>query len=149
MLSQGSAKKATRSLIAVTSCGSATIVTPRLQLVNRAINDRSRQRSGSALAEARRILELDPNFVAAHTLLASNVTKAPLPEALAFAEKGCSLAPWNPIMAGLLAGLLVKSGDRDRIGRRNLSEDLEMGGRMARRLRSPYTIFSVERSREG
>jgi tetratricopeptide (TPR) repeat protein len=67
-----------------------------------------------ALAEARRILELDPDFVAAYTLLALNVIKAPLPEALAFAEKGFSLAPWNPIMAGLLAGLLVKSGDRER-----------------------------------
>jgi hypothetical protein len=30
---------------------------------------------------------------------------------LAFAEKGFSLAPWTPITAGLLAGLLVKSGD--------------------------------------
>jgi hypothetical protein len=30
---------------------------------------------------------------------------------LAFAEKGFSLAPWAPITAGLLAGLLVKSGD--------------------------------------
>ena len=34
-----------------------------------------------ALAEARGILELDPNFVAAYTLQALNVTKAPLPEA--------------------------------------------------------------------
>jgi tetratricopeptide (TPR) repeat protein len=67
-----------------------------------------------ALAEARRILELDPNFVAAYTLQALNVTKAPLPEALAFAEEGFTLAPWNPITAGLLAGLLVKSGDRAR-----------------------------------
>lgn len=67
-----------------------------------------------ALVEARRILELDPDFVAAYTLLALNVTKAPLPEALAFAEKGFSRAPWNPIMAGLLAGLLVKSGDSER-----------------------------------
>ena len=67
-----------------------------------------------ALAEARGILELDPNFVAAYTLQALNVTKAPLPEALAFAEEGFTLAPWNPITAGLLAGLLVKSGDRAR-----------------------------------
>jgi eukaryotic-like serine/threonine-protein kinase len=67
-----------------------------------------------ALVAARRILELDPDFVPAYTLQALNVTKAPLPEALAFAEKGLSLAPWNLIMAGLLAGLLVKSGDRNR-----------------------------------
>jgi TolB-like protein len=67
-----------------------------------------------ALAEAREILELDSNFVPAYTLQALNVTKAPLPEALAFAEKGHFLAPWNPISTGLLAGLLVRSGDRTR-----------------------------------
>jgi serine/threonine-protein kinase len=67
-----------------------------------------------ALVEARRILELDPDFAPAYTLQALNVAKAPLPEALAFAEKGLSLAPWNPITAGLLAGLLVKSGDSER-----------------------------------
>jgi tetratricopeptide (TPR) repeat protein len=67
-----------------------------------------------ALAEARRILELDPNFVAAYTLRVLNVTKGPMPEALAFAEKGFSLAPWLPITAGLLAGLLVKGGDSAR-----------------------------------
>ena len=65
----------------------------------------------AASAEARRILELDPNYVPAYTLQALNVTKAPLREALAFAEKGLTLAPWNPICAGLLAGLLVRSGD--------------------------------------
>ena len=67
-----------------------------------------------ALGEARRILELDPEFVPAYTLQALDVTKAPPSEALAFAEKGFSLAPWNPISAGLLAGLLVRSGDEDR-----------------------------------
>src|ERR1035438_10391484 len=67
-----------------------------------------------ASAEVQRIKELDPNFVPAYTLLALNVTKAPLREALAFAEKGLALAPWNPISAGLLAGLLVRSGDRAR-----------------------------------
>ena len=50
-----------------------------------------------ALAEARRILELDPSFVPAYTLQALNVAKVPLAEALAFAEKGFRLAPWSPI----------------------------------------------------
>ena len=60
-------------------------------------------------------LELDPNFVAAYTLQALNVTKVPLPEALAFAEKGHLLAPWHPAWhLGLLAGLLVRKGDRAR-----------------------------------
>lgn len=71
-------------------------------------------RDDEALVEARRILELDPEFVAAYTLLAFDVTKAPLSEALAFAEKGFTLAPWNPITAGLLAGLLVRRGDTER-----------------------------------
>ena len=65
-------------------------------------------------AEALRILELDPNFVSAYTLLALNVTKAPLREALTFAEQGLTLAPWNPISTGLLAGLLKRCGDRTR-----------------------------------
>jgi hypothetical protein len=52
--------------------------------------------------------------VPAYTLQALNVTEASAPEALAFAEKGFSLAPWNPSTAGLLAGLLVKSGNTKR-----------------------------------
>ena len=67
-----------------------------------------------ALAEVRRTLELDPNFVAAYTLQTLNVTKVPLPEALAFAEKGHSLAPWHVPSIGLLAGLLMRNGDRAR-----------------------------------
>ncbi len=67
------------------------------------------------MAEARKILDLNPDFVAAYTLQALDVTKAPLPEALAFAEKGVRLAPWNPKTAGVLAGLLVRSGDRARV----------------------------------
>jgi predicted Zn-dependent protease len=64
-----------------------------------------------ALTEARRILELDPTFVPAYSLLALDVTKAPLPEALDYAEKGYALSPWYPINVGLLAGMLVRSGD--------------------------------------
>jgi hypothetical protein len=43
-----------------------------------------------------------------------DVTKQPLPEALAYAEKGFSLAPWNVPNVGLLAGLLVRNGDQAR-----------------------------------
>ncbi len=67
-----------------------------------------------ALTEARRSMELDPDFVPAYTLQALDLTKASLPEALAFAEKGVHLAPWSPTCAGQLAGLLVKSGERAR-----------------------------------
>jgi TolB-like protein len=67
-----------------------------------------------ALRGARSVLELNPDFVPAYTLQALDVTKAPLPEALAFAEKGVGLAAWSPVCAGLLAGLLVKSAARER-----------------------------------
>jgi tetratricopeptide (TPR) repeat protein len=67
-----------------------------------------------ALTEARRILDLDPGFVPAYTLQAMDVTKAPAAEALAFAEKGYALASWNPISVALLAGLLLRNGDRTR-----------------------------------
>ena len=67
-----------------------------------------------AATEARKILELDPNFVAAYTLQALDVTKVPLAEALAFAERGHILAPWNPISTAVLAGLLVRAGEQTR-----------------------------------
>jgi eukaryotic-like serine/threonine-protein kinase len=67
-----------------------------------------------ALAEARRILEIDPNFVATYTLQALNVDKVPLPEALAFAEKALTRAPWSLGTVGLLAGLLLKDGNKER-----------------------------------
>lgn len=67
-----------------------------------------------ALREARRVLELNPDFVPAYTLQALDVTKAPLPEALAFAEKGVGLAPWSPVCAAVLAGLLTKTGEQER-----------------------------------
>lgn len=67
-----------------------------------------------ALTEARRILELGPSYVPAYTLQALNVDKVPLAEALAFAEEGFRLAPWSLGTVGLLAGLLVKNGNRER-----------------------------------
>ena len=67
-----------------------------------------------ALAEARGILQIEPNFAFSYSLQALNVTKAPLPEALAFAEKGFSLESRIPLHAGLLAGLLEKNGEQTR-----------------------------------
>jgi hypothetical protein len=40
-----------------------------------------------------------------------DIAAAPLDEALAFAERGYALASWSPGMAGLLAGLLRRTGD--------------------------------------
>jgi tetratricopeptide (TPR) repeat protein len=112
-----------------------------------AISLTSAGKDEEALAEARKILELDPNFVSACTLQTLNVTKAPLPEALAFAEKGFSLAPWNPITAGLLAGLLVRIGDRARAAEL-IGGDWEMGGPMRHRWRSRSSIYFLERPKK-
>jgi TolB-like protein len=67
-----------------------------------------------ASSEARRLLELDPDFPATYTLLALNVANEPLPVALAYVERGYALAPWSPGITGLLAGLARRSGDERR-----------------------------------
>lgn len=96
-------------------------------------------RDEEALAEARKLLDLDPHFVPAYTLQALDVTKAPLQEALAFAEQGRALAPWNPISTALLAGLLVRSGNRQR------AEDLmqELSDERANAVPVAFAIFHL------
>ena len=79
-----------------------------------AVSLRAAGRAREASEEARRILELEPNFAPAYTLQALDVTREGLPEALAYAEKGVSLAPWNLPSVGLLAGLLDRNGDQPR-----------------------------------
>jgi serine/threonine-protein kinase len=76
-----------------------------------AVSLRAAGRDDEALDEARGILELDSNFAGTYTLQALDVTRAPLPEALAYAEKGLSLVPGRAPNIGLLAGLLVRNGD--------------------------------------
>src|SRR5262249_33766856 len=76
------------------------------------LRDAGRDREASI--EARRILELDPDFFAAFTLHAFDFTWEPLPEALALAEKGYALASWFAPAAGVLAGLLFRAGDQAR-----------------------------------
>jgi serine/threonine-protein kinase len=71
-------------------------------------------RHGEALAEARRLLELAPAFTPAYRLLPFDVAAAPLPEALAYAERNHSLAPLSPGPSGLLAGLLERDGQTER-----------------------------------
>ena len=82
--------------------------------VGLAVSLRAAGKDDEAAEEARKILELDPNFTAAYTLQACDVTKMALPDALAYAEKGFSLVSGNPLASGLLAGLLVRNGDRAR-----------------------------------
>ena len=65
--------------------------------------------------EIRQVLELDENsFLAWNALAGNRVVQGKLEEALAFAEKAYSLAPWQPGTIGALAGLLVRNGNKSR-----------------------------------
>jgi TolB-like protein/predicted Ser/Thr protein kinase len=67
------------------------------------------------IAEARKVLEIDENYWFAYFVM--GIIYAPggmIPEALAAAEKAYQLAPWNPVVTGLLAGTLVRAGDSQR-----------------------------------
>jgi serine/threonine-protein kinase len=79
--------------------------------VGLAVSLRAAGRDEEAANEARKLFELDPEFIAAYTLQALDVTREPLAEALAYAERAVSLFPsWKPSV-GLLAGMLVRAGD--------------------------------------
>jgi serine/threonine-protein kinase len=59
--------------------------------------------------------DLDPNHFVTHMELALvHVARQRFVEALPFAEKGFSLAPWYAPGVGLYAGLLVRTGEPDR-----------------------------------
>jgi serine/threonine-protein kinase len=79
--------------------------------VGLAVSLRAAGRDEEAAQEARRLLEIDPDFMAAYSLQALDVTREPLVDALAYAEKAASLFSWNKTSVGLLAGLLVRAGD--------------------------------------
>lgn len=67
-----------------------------------------------AIKELRKALEIDDNAWFAHSaLVRSYVLKGIVPEALRSAETAYRLAPWNAIVAGQLAALLVRTGDRN------------------------------------
>jgi serine/threonine-protein kinase len=59
--------------------------------------------------------DLDPNHIFAHLPLAlTHAARLKFAEALPFAEKAYSLAPWYPPAVGICAGLLVRTGEPDR-----------------------------------
>jgi serine/threonine-protein kinase len=63
----------------------------------------------------RQALALDPNFFWAHHYLAEHyVILRMFAEALPFAERAFSLAPWYTPSVGVYAGLLVRMGEPDR-----------------------------------
>jgi eukaryotic-like serine/threonine-protein kinase len=67
-----------------------------------------------AIHELRKALEIDENAWFAHAaLVRCYVLKRMTPEALRSAETAHRLAPWNAIVAGQFAALLVRTGDRN------------------------------------
>jgi TolB-like protein/tetratricopeptide (TPR) repeat protein/predicted Ser/Thr protein kinase len=68
-----------------------------------------------AEAHLRQILDLDPNFFWAHYFRAEFYTVHRMfAEALPFAEKAHSIAPWYSINTGALAALLMRTGEQGR-----------------------------------
>jgi tetratricopeptide (TPR) repeat protein len=65
--------------------------------------------------EVRRAIELDDNYFLTFLRLGwIHLSRGRIAEALAAAERAYSLAPWSSRAIGLLAGVLVLSGNRDR-----------------------------------
>jgi eukaryotic-like serine/threonine-protein kinase len=66
-------------------------------------------------AMLRQLLELDDTFwIAYGWLAASCALEERTDEAIAYVEKARALAPWNPPMNGMLAGVLERKGEKDR-----------------------------------
>ena len=79
-----------------------------------------------AEAEFRRALELNPNLTPAYWLtLGHYLSRGMEEQELACAEKFHSVAPWNPIAIGYLAGMLARAGDT--AGSRQLLSQIESG----------------------
>jgi TolB-like protein/Tfp pilus assembly protein PilF len=69
-------------------------------------------RYAEAEAHLRQILDWDPNFASAYSYLASlYAARRMFVEALPFVEKAYSLAPWGPLVTGVYAGLLIRTGE--------------------------------------
>jgi eukaryotic-like serine/threonine-protein kinase len=72
-------------------------------------------RYAEAEVHLRQMLDLDPNSAAAYFVLASLYAgRRMFVEALPFAEKAFSLAPWYSPIVGQYAGLLVRTGEAGR-----------------------------------
>jgi tetratricopeptide (TPR) repeat protein len=68
-----------------------------------------------AVEEARKAIEIDEHiWVPYFTLVLGYLEKGMMAEALATAEKAYQMAGWHPRVIGLLAGVLARTGERDR-----------------------------------
>jgi TolB-like protein/Tfp pilus assembly protein PilF len=77
-----------------------------------AMSLRAAGRMADAEMELRQILEIDPRFSLALMLLSIDCwARGRLPEAIALAEEAYQLAPSNPQIVGLIAGLVTLTGD--------------------------------------
>jgi serine/threonine protein kinase len=62
-------------------------------------------------AELRHMLELDENFWYASLMIGIfHALRGALEEALGYAQRAYTMAPFNPLVAGLLAGVLMRTG---------------------------------------
>ena len=87
------------------------------------------RRFEEAEAESRQILEIDANFFPAHaTLSLLSGRRGDFAEALEYAERAYSLAPWYPGSVGCLAGILERTGNTGR-AEELLQKFREGGGR--------------------
>jgi serine/threonine-protein kinase len=104
------------------------------------ISLRDAGRDQEASQEARRTVELEPDFFAAYTLGVWDLTWEPLAEALALAEKGYALfsSSHAPTVA-MLAGLLVKAGNHTRAA----EVISELGGGERREGRCALAIYHL------
>jgi Flp pilus assembly protein TadD len=76
---------------------------------------RASGRGPEGTAELQKVVELDENFVWALLWLGlGHASRGQLTEALPFAEKAYTLAPWNTTVCGLLAGVLARLGQASR-----------------------------------
>lgn len=76
------------------------------------------QRYGDSEAVLARSQEIDPGFFWTYDVLASQyVARDMIAAALPVAEKTFTLAPWYPPGAGVYAGVLMRTGDRQRAQR--------------------------------
>jgi eukaryotic-like serine/threonine-protein kinase len=68
-----------------------------------------------ALAELRRILEIDGNYWIAYVLIGRiHLCTGEVAQAIANAERAYEIAPWNARTIGFLAGLMIRVGNRQR-----------------------------------
>ena len=98
-----------------------------------------------AVEEARRALEIDEHiWVPYFTLVLGYLEMGLMAEALAAAEKAYQMAAWQPRVIGLLAGVLVRTGERSRAEALIAQMSQAQGGLVASSGMSLYHLICSE-----